>query len=153
MTLPLPKPKSITDSEVVLSRTDWDWITEMFGNPQPASELAEDAADLAAIEAVRAEDAAFAAQLASERGIQIEVTIPVEVIEAKLDGAHPIKAWRDYRGWTQLYLSSKSGVGRDLIAQIETRRKNGSVETLDRLSRALKVPIEALLEEKENEAS
>ena len=136
MSLPLPKPKSITDSEVVIARADWDRITEIF----------EDADDLAAIEAVRDEDAAFAAQLASERGIEIAVTTPVEVIEAKLDGAHPIKAWRDYRGWTQLYLSSKSGVGRDLIAQIETRRKNGSVKTLYRLSRALKLPIEALLE-------
>jgi transcriptional regulator with XRE-family HTH domain len=40
----------------------------------------------------------------------------------------------------------KSRVGRDLIAQIETRRKNGSVETLDRVARALGVPIEALIE-------
>ncbi len=150
MSFPLPKPKSITDREVVLSRTDWDRISAILENPELANEIAEDADDLAAVEAVRAEDAAFVARLESERGVPIEVTIPVEVIEAKLDGAHPIKAWREHRGWTQLYLSSKSGVGRDLIAQIETRRKNGSVETLDRIARALNVPMEALLEDKEN---
>ena len=144
MSFPLPKPKVITDSEVVLARADWDRITEILENP----ELAEDADDLAAIEEVTAEDAAFAARIEKERGAPVEITIPVEVIEAKLDGAHPIKAWREYRGWTQSYLSAKSGVGRDLIAQIETRRKNGSIETFDRLARALGVPIESLIEEK-----
>ncbi len=147
----LPKPKSITDTEVVLSRADWDRIAEMFDDPDWADELAEDAKDLAAIAEVRAEDAAFAARIESERGAPVEVTIPVEVIEAKLDGAHPIKAWREHRGWTQLDLSSTAGVRRDLIAQIETRRKNGSIETLDRIARALNVPMEALLEEKENQ--
>jgi DNA-binding XRE family transcriptional regulator len=152
MTLPLPKPKSITDSEVVLSRADWDRIAEILNNPELANELAEDAADLAAIEEARAEDAAFAAIIERERGVRVEVTIPVEVIEAELDGVHPIKAWREYRGWTQAHLAQKSGIGRDLIAQIETRRKKGSIETLDRVARALGVPIEALLEEKEDDA-
>lgn len=144
MSFPLPKPKVITDSEVVLARADWDRIAEILEN----SELAEDADDLAAIEEVIAEDAAFAARIEEERGAPVEITIPVEVIEAKLDGAHPIKAWREYRGWTQSRLSAKSGVGRDLIAHIETRRKNGSIETFDRLARALGVPIESLIEGK-----
>jgi DNA-binding XRE family transcriptional regulator len=108
----------------------------------------EDGDDIAAVAAARAEDATFAARVESERGVPVEVTIPIEVIEANLDGAHPLKAWREYRDWTQLHLSFKSGVGRDLIAQIETRRKQGSVETLDRIARALGVPIEALIEDK-----
>src|SRR5205807_1742358 len=142
-----PKPKSVTEREVVLSRADWDRIVEILEDPGLASELAEDADDIAAVAAARAEDAAFAAQIESERGLPVEVTIPIEVIEAELDGAHPIKAWREYRHLTQLRLSSESGVGRDLIAQIETRRKQGSVETLGRLARALNVPMEALVED------
>jgi hypothetical protein len=35
----------------------------------------------------------------------------------------------------------------DLIAQIETKKKQGSVKTLDRLARALCIPIEALIAE------
>jgi len=143
----LPKPKSMTTEEVVLSREDWERIVAVLGDPAPEDDLDEDADDIAAVSAARAEDAAFAARIEAERGAPVEVTIPIEVIEAKLDGAHPIRAWRDYRCWTQMYLSFKSGVGRDLIAQIETRRKNGSVETLDRIARALRVPIEALLED------
>ncbi len=104
---------------------------------------------LAAVAAAREEDAAFAARIEGERGMPVEVTVPIEVIEAKLDGAHPIKAWRECRDWTQLDLAARSGVSRDLIAQLETRRKKGGIETLSRIARALGVPIEGLIEDKE----
>ena len=142
MSFALPKPKVVTDDEVVLSREDWDSIVRVLGEPS-----VEDEDDIAAVAAARMEDARFAAQIATERNDAVETTTPIEVVRAKLDGAHPVKAWRDYRGWTQVYLNFKSGVGRDLIAQIETRRKNGSVETLGRLARALETPIEALVED------
>jgi DNA-binding XRE family transcriptional regulator len=106
----------------------------------------EDEDDIAAVTAARMENDRFAARVGAERRDAIETTIPIEVIRAKLNGAHPIKAWRDYRGWTQAHLNSRSGVGRDLIAQIETRRKKGSIDTLGRLARALETPIEALVE-------
>jgi DNA-binding XRE family transcriptional regulator len=142
MSFALPKPKSVTDNEVILSREDWDSIVRVFEEPSD-----EDEDDIAAVMAARMENDRFAARIATERGDAIETTIPVEVVRAKLDGAHPIKAWRDYRGWTQAHLNSKSGVGRDLIAQIETRRKKGSIDTLGRLARALETPIEALVED------
>jgi DNA-binding XRE family transcriptional regulator len=147
MAFALPKPKFVTEEEVVLSREDWDWLVEIIEASQSPDELAEDAEDIAAVTAARAEDAFFAARIEAERGAAVEVTIPVDVIEAKLEGAHPLKAWREYRGWTQVDLSLKSRVGRDLIAKIETRRKRGSIDTLDRIARALRVPIEALIEE------
>jgi DNA-binding XRE family transcriptional regulator len=142
MSFALPKPKAITRDEVVLSRADWDAIVHVLG--QAAN---EDDDDIAAVIAARADDARFAAGVAAPRGGEIETEIPIEVIRAKLDGAHPVKAWREYRDWTQLNLDSRSGVSRDLIAQIETRRKKGSIETLNLLARALNTPIEALIEE------
>jgi DNA-binding XRE family transcriptional regulator len=100
--------------------------------------------------ATRAEDAVLAAHLEAERGVPVETTIPIEIVKAELDGAHPLRAWRDHRGWTQAELAAKSGVARDLIAQIETRRRNGSIQSMNRLARALGVPIEALIEEDED---
>jgi DNA-binding XRE family transcriptional regulator len=105
----------------------------------------EDADDIAAVDAARREDDEFAAQLAAGHGVPVETTIPLGVVKAKLDGVHPLKAWREFRGITQLQLSSRSGVGRDFIAQIETSKKQGGVGTLERLARALGVPIEALI--------
>jgi DNA-binding XRE family transcriptional regulator len=147
MSVILPKPKSITTEEVVLSRADWERLVSAFAN----SDVNEDEDDIAAVAAARAEDAKFAACLEAERGCPVETRIPIEVVKAELDGTHPIRAWRDYHGWTQADLSAKSGVARDLIAQIETRRKNGSIESLSRLARTLGVPMEALIEHESEE--
>ena len=111
------------------------------------SEAGEDADDVAAVAAARAADADFAAKVGAERGSPVETTVPLEVVKAKLEGAHPLKAWREHRGITQTELASRSAVARDLIAQIETKKKQRSVKTLDRLVRTLCVPIEALIAE------
>src|SRR5271166_424531 len=63
-------------------------------------------------------------------------------------GVHPLTAWREYRDITQADLASRPAVARDLIAQIETHKKQGSVTSLDRLARTLGVPIEALIAER-----
>src|SRR3954451_11901659 len=149
MSLVLPKPKSITADEVVLSRADWERLVSAVEE----DEVEEDEDDIAAVVAARAEDTALGARLEVERGVPVETTIPIEVVKAELDGGHPLRAWRDYCGWTQAELSAKSGVARDLIAQIETRRKNGSIQSLNRVARALGVPLESLIEDEGDEIS
>lgn len=150
MSFVLPKPKIVTcdgePDEVILSYADWRRIVARFSEAD-GGDVGEDADDIAAVTAARAADAAFAARLAAERGIPVETTVPLQVVKAKLDGAHPLKAWREYRAITQVELASRSAVARDLIAQIETHKKQGSVTTLDRLARALGIPIEALIAE------
>lgn len=145
MTVVLPKPKSVTVEEVVLSRKDWERLVSALEDSD------EDADDIAAVAAARAEDAALAARLEAERGCPVETTIPLDVVKAELDGTHPLRAWREYRGWARAELSAKSGVARDLIAQIETTRTNGSIQSLNRLARALGVPIESLIEDEGEE--
>ena len=130
-----PKPKRETAEEVTLSRADWERLRA----------LAEDLDDVAAVRAAEAEDAAFAAALPLEK-VARQTTFPLPVVKAELDGAHPVKAWRDHRGLTQQALAERSGVVRELITQIEGRRKQGSIETMDRLARALGVPIDSLVE-------
>jgi DNA-binding XRE family transcriptional regulator len=146
MSFILPKPKIVIRNgepeEVILSYADWREIVAQFSKARGA-----DPDDLAAVAATRAADAEFAARVAAERGAVVETTVPLQVVKAKLDGAHPLKAWREYRDITQTELASRSAVARDLIAQIETHKKQGSVMTLDRLARALDIPIEALIAE------
>jgi DNA-binding XRE family transcriptional regulator len=147
----LPKPRIVTrdgePDEVILSYADWRRIVARFSEAD-GDEADEDADDIAAVAAARAADAEFAVRVAAERGMPVDTTAPLQVIKAKLDGAHPLKAWREYRGITQAELGSRSAVARDLIAQIETHKKQGSVATLDRLARALGIPIEALIGER-----
>ena len=150
MSFVLPKPKIVTcdgePDEVILSYADWRRIVARFSQAG-GGDAGEDADDVAAVAAARAADAEFAARVAAERGSPIETTVPLQVVKAKLDGAHPLKAWREHRGITQAELASRSAVARDLIAQIETHKKQGSVATLDRLARALSIPIEGLIAE------
>jgi ribosome-binding protein aMBF1 (putative translation factor) len=141
MSFTWPKPKSITTDEVVLRRADWERIVSTFQSSD------EDQDDIAAVAAASADAQKFVARLEAERGSPVEATIPIEVVKAELDGANPVRAWRDYRGWTQADLSMKSGVPRDLIAQIETRRKKGSIQSLSRLARGLGVPMEVLTDD------
>ena len=150
MSFPLPKPKIVTrdgePEEVILSYADWRRIVVRFAEAG-GDDAGQDVDDIAAVVAARAADADFAAKVAAERGGPVETTVPLQVVKAKLEGAHPLKAWREHRGVTQRELASRSAVARDLIAQIETKRKQGSVTTLDRLARALSIPIEALIAE------
>lgn len=140
MSFAVPKPKRETADEVVLSRHDWEQVLTVLDAESDAGDDDDD--DVAAVMAAQRQDASFGAQLAPS----VETTIPLEVIKAKLGGVHPLRAWRDHRGWTQTQLSVQARVARDLIAQLETRKKIGSVETLSRLAGALNIPIEAVVE-------
>ena len=128
-----------------MSYVDWRRIVAQVA--EAGDDVGEDADDIAAVAAARAADTDFAAKVAAERGSPVETTVPLQVVKAKLEGAHPLKAWREHRGITQTELASRSAVARDLIAEIETTKKQGSVMTLNRLARALSIPIEALIAE------
>ena len=124
----LPKPKRESADEIVLDRAEWE-------------EFAEELADMAALLEADQENAAYAAALPPGR----QATMPLAVALAREEGAHPLKAWREHRGLRQQALAEKAGVSRDMIAQIETGKRDGSIATLDRLAAALGVPIDALV--------
>ncbi|MDB5848211.1 MAG: helix-turn-helix protein [Rhodoferax sp.] len=50
-------------------------------------------------------------------------------------------------GWTQIDLAEKSGVYVKTIAMIETENLNPMLETLERLARAVDMPLPALMTE------
>ena len=94
-------------------------------------EDAEDAEDVAAYDRAIAADDGF--------------TIPAAVVYAKLDGAHPLKAWREHRGLTLQALASAAGVSRPYVSQIEGSKRAGTAATLKKLAVALGVPVDALV--------
>ena len=58
---------------------------------------------------------------------------------------HRLRIWREHRGLTQTELGAISGVQQGYIAQIESGRKTGSIETLKKLSAALRIDIDDLV--------
>lgn len=97
--------------------------------------LAEDAEDIRAANDALDELAAGQDEL-----------VPAEVAHKLLQGEeHRLRIWREHRGLTQTELGAVSGVQQGYIAQIESGRKTGSIETLKKLSAALRIDIDDLV--------
>ncbi|MDD5707812.1 MAG: helix-turn-helix transcriptional regulator [Kiritimatiellae bacterium] len=84
--------------------------------------------------------ALFDAAKAADDGFRV----PGAVAHAILDGTHPVKAWREYRGFTQDALAEKAGISKAYLSQIETGKRTGVAKTLKALASALGVTINEL---------
>ena len=70
-----------------------------------------------------------------------DALLPAQVSAAMLRGDSRFKALRRWRGLSQSALAAKAGVGQGYLSDIENRRRAGAPETLERLARALDVPV------------
>jgi len=70
--------------------------------------------------------------------------LPVEFVTRLIDGEHPVRIWREFRGLSPLALADKAGVGRSYIAEIEAGKKPGSLAAHRNLAYALGVTIDDL---------
>lgn len=73
-----------------------------------------------------------------------EELVPGELVDALLNDENPIKVWRTYRGMTRRQLAEQTGISVPYLAQLETNKRNGSLEILAAIARALNVTIEDL---------
>ena len=107
-----------------------------FKDYQRLLELAENAEDIAAADAAKAE---------LYRG-EDEV-IPSEIARRLIDGEeHPLKIWREYRGLTQEALAKQVESTKSYISQIEAGKKSGSVALIKRLAASLNVDMDDLVQ-------
>ncbi len=97
-------------------------------------EAAEDLADIESYNRIKGDLAAGREEL-----------IPSEFVNRMIDGENPVRVFREFRGMTQTALAVASGVNRVQIADIEAKRKTGSVQTLRKLAVALGVTIDDLV--------
>jgi predicted transcriptional regulator len=74
-----------------------------------------------------------------------EELIPSEVTYAILDGAHPIRAWREVRGLTQQQLAGQAGISVPYLSQLESAKRAGSTRVLQALAGVLGVDLKNLL--------
>jgi antitoxin component HigA of HigAB toxin-antitoxin module len=117
-------PIAETPDSVTLRRADFDAIRELL----------EDAADMTDIGAVcRKLDS-------GETG-----TLSAAVVNRLLDGEHPVTVLREYRGLSVSALAAAAGTSQSFVSEIEAGRKRGGVETLNRIARALSVPLDLLV--------
>jgi DNA-binding XRE family transcriptional regulator len=75
-----------------------------------------------------------------------EFLVPAEILRRELAGESPIKLWREYRSLTQRELADRAGISKPYLSQIESGKRQGTLETLAAIARALDVPLQVLTE-------
>jgi DNA-binding XRE family transcriptional regulator len=81
-------------------------------------EAVEDAADIRAYDGAKR-------RLAEGR----DESIPAEFVDRILNGENKIRVWREYRGLTLKALAETSGLAAAYLSQIETGKREGTIET------------------------
>lgn len=75
-----------------------------------------------------------------------EELIPSEVTYAILDGANPIRVWRNHRGLTQKQVSDAAGISKPYLSQIESGKRTGTAEVLTAIANALDLTIDDIVD-------
>ena len=119
-----------TAETVTVSKADWSKLMDAL----------EDAEDIAAISAARAFEDKVGKETARRN------YLPIEMVERILAGERPLKVYREHNKLTVAALSEISGVSGSYISEIENGRKRGSVDAMKKLSRALGLAVDDLLE-------
>ncbi|KPF71131.1 XRE family transcriptional regulator [Bosea sp. AAP35] len=109
---------------VALSRDAYDRLVE----------AAEDAADSAAI-------ARFEQRLAADE----EEFVPSAMVDRILAGENLVRVWREHRGLTVSALAEMAGIAQPYLSQIETGKREGTLQTMKKIADALRVKLDDLV--------
>lgn len=95
--------------------------------------------------AENSEDAAAVREFEKRMSAGEEELIPAELVNALLDGANPVRAWREHRGMTIKSLAQSAGIVPAYLSQLETGQRDGTIETMKKLASTLKVTLDDLV--------
>lgn len=118
------RPISTTDETVTLSKADYEALLDELEEAHDRERLRQVEADLAA---GRTEE------------------IPLDMAEALLEGANPVRTWRKYRGLTAGELAARVGISKAYLSEIENGKKPGSVAVLAQIAKALTLDMDDLV--------
>jgi DNA-binding XRE family transcriptional regulator len=76
---------------------------------------------------------------------QGEELIPAEITYAILDGANPVRIWREHRGLTQQQLADAAGISTPYLSQIESGKRTGSPEVLSAIAAVLHLTLDDIV--------
>ncbi|WP_275784010.1 helix-turn-helix domain-containing protein [Pararhizobium gei] len=109
---------------VLLSRSDYNMLIKQ-------SELVEDLEDLLAVKAYESRVAAGE-----------EERVPAEFVDRLINGEHPVRVWREFRGLSAKDLAAAAGISTAYISEIETGKKEGSISVLKAIARVLRLDLD-----------
>ncbi len=106
--------------------------------PEAAFLRLRDAAEMA--EDVAAFDEAKRKLAAGE-----EEFLPSSMVDRILNGENLVRVWREHRGLTVSALAQMAGIAQPYLSQIETGKREGTLQTMKKIADALKVTLDDLV--------
>lgn len=76
-----------------------------------------------------------------------EESLPAEVAHRLGEGEHPVRVWREYRGFSVQALADRCGISQAYLSQIETGKRDGRLSVVRALARELTVSVEDLTQD------
>jgi hypothetical protein len=70
--------------------------------------------------------------------------IPKEVVDRIASGENALRALREWRGKTQLYVAHKTNIGQGYISDLESGRRKGTIAVWKKIADVLKVPLDLI---------
>ena len=70
--------------------------------------------------------------------------IPKEVVDRIARGENALRALREWRGKTQLYIAHKANIGQGYISDLESGRRKGTTTALKKIADVLKLPLDLI---------
>jgi len=74
-----------------------------------------------------------------------EELLPSAMVDAILDGQNRVRVWREHRGLTAAALAKQAGIASAYLSQIETGKREGTVDTYRKLASALGITLDDLI--------
>lgn len=74
-----------------------------------------------------------------------EEFVPSEVVDRILSGENLVRVWREHRGMTVAALAEKAGITQPYLSQIETGKREGTLQTMKKIAGALGVMLDDLV--------
>ncbi len=74
-----------------------------------------------------------------------EELIPAPVVDRLLSGESRVRVWREHRGLNAASLAEQAGLSQAFLSQIETGKRDGTVDTYRKIAAVLDVSLDDLL--------
>ena len=74
-----------------------------------------------------------------------EELVPSEIVNALIDGANPVRVWRNHRAITARELARRTELSAAYISEIETGKKDGSLSSMKKIATVLGVDLDDLV--------
>lgn len=74
-----------------------------------------------------------------------EELVPSAVVDRILNGENLVRVWREHRGLSVSALAQMAGIAQPYLSQIETGKREGTLQTMKKIADALKITLDDLV--------